>query len=75
MITNTIQISYRTPDCLKEDCPEVRLGDNMVVIPFKSSTDDLGLVSVQMEFLFATWLTRHHNTLSHLDISIIKGDI
>ena len=28
----------------KEDCtPEVRVGDNMVIIPFKSS-DDFGLI-------------------------------
>ena len=48
--------------------PEVRLDDNMVIFPLKSSQDECVLIRLQIEFVFDMWVT-HHNILYYQEIT------
>ena len=49
--------------------PEVRPGDDMVISPFKLSTDGCGLIRLQIEFQLDRWVIHNNKMLYHQEIS------
>ena len=45
--------------------PEVKLGDDMVISPLKSSTDESGPIRLQTEFVLYMQVTHPHSLLYH----------